>query len=390
MAAAAVASREAATVASRGAAARTLGALALANARYWPTVAPRVRSQLGRWSERARAIEEPELRALALAKLRLEGLNAQAAAIAATLAPRPHRAPATRAIVALELLYDYLDGVTERRLADPLGDGARLYGAFVGAFDERAPLPASAGGEDAYARALAQTVRDGLAQLPARAAVAETAQLCAQRAAQAQVRMHAVAALGHEPLAQWAREQARAGSLGWREQARAGSLGWDARARESRLGWREQLAGAAASVLTLHALIAAAADPATTSSDAQRIDEAYVAICALATLLDGIVDREADIASGRRSYASLYDEEPLLANALAGLVREGAAACARLRNGAHHLMTLAAVVAFWSTAPGARRALASPAYAALRIELGSLVFGPAVVMRAWRAGRRIG
>ncbi|HVR04804.1 MAG TPA: DUF2600 family protein, partial [Solirubrobacteraceae bacterium] len=178
--------------------------------------------------------------------------------------------------------------------------------------------------------------------------------------------------------------------LGWREQARAGSLGWDARARESRLGWREQLAGAAASVLTLHALIAAAADPATTSSDAQRIDEAYVAICALATLLDGIVDREADIASGRRSYASLYDEEPLLANALAGLVREGAAACARLRNGAHHLMTLAAVVAFWSTAPGARRALASPAYAALRIELGSLVFGPAVVMRAWRAGRRIG
>lgn len=363
--------------------ARVLGALALANARFWSTVAPPVRAQLRDWRACAEAIEDDELRALALAKLRAEGLNAHAAAIAATVAPRAHRPAAVRAIVALELLFDYLDGVTERPLGDPVADAERLYGAFVWAFQPAVGNAGSAGSRgpgapeshderepaagDDYAHKLAAVVRDGLAELPAREAIAAAAHECALRAVQAQARMHAVAAYGTEPLAQWARGQVRG----------------------DRLGWRERLAGSAASVLTLHALIAAAADPATTSAEARQIDAAYVHLCALATLLDGIVDREADRAAGRLSYASLYPQDAELASALTTLAREGARACSRLRNSAHHLMTLAAVVAYWQTAPGARRALSDPAYAALRIEVGSLVFAPAVVMRAWRVGRRI-
>src|SRR6185437_1289597 len=67
--------------------ARALVALALANARYWTSVALQVRRELRCWEHRARAIEDPELRVLALSKLRGEGFNAEAAAMAATLAP---------------------------------------------------------------------------------------------------------------------------------------------------------------------------------------------------------------------------------------------------------------------------------------------------------------
>src|ERR1700722_2590058 len=100
-------------------AARVLAAFALANARYWMYVARQVHRQMRHWEERAQAIEDPELRALALEKLRTEGFNAEAAAMAATIAPRAMRGQAVRAIVALELLFDYLDGLTERPHSDP-------------------------------------------------------------------------------------------------------------------------------------------------------------------------------------------------------------------------------------------------------------------------------
>src|ERR1700735_2167569 len=103
-------------------AARALAAFALANARYWTGVAGHVRREMCHWQTRAQAIGDPELRALALAKLSTEGFNAEAAAIDATIAPRATRRQAVRAIVALELLFDYLDGLTERPCTDPLGE----------------------------------------------------------------------------------------------------------------------------------------------------------------------------------------------------------------------------------------------------------------------------
>ena len=90
-------------------------ALALANVRFWPTVAPLVGVQFKKWEQRARAIEHPALQALALAKLREEKFNAEVAATLATLAPREHRGVVVEAIVAYEVMYDYLDGLTEPR-----------------------------------------------------------------------------------------------------------------------------------------------------------------------------------------------------------------------------------------------------------------------------------
>ncbi len=338
-------------------------ALLTANIRYWTGVAPLARAQLRRWERRARAIEDPELQALALAKLRGEGFNAEAAAILATLAPRQKRGHVVEAIVALEILFDYLDGLTERPTPDPLGEGNRLFAAFTRALEPGAV--SSKGEQPSYLEELSGTVSQALAQLPAARAIAQVARRSAARSAQAQIRMHATPALGTTQLREWASAEA---------------AGTD-------MEWRELLAGAAASVLALHALIAAAADPRTTQQDAIEIEAAYLSICALPTLLDGLIDGERDRSAGVRSYTALYTEEEL-APTLAGIARKAATKAASLRNGAFHRMTLAGAVAYYTSAPEAGSAFAKPIARRVQAELHPQILPLLAIMRTWRLAKR--
>jgi tetraprenyl-beta-curcumene synthase len=359
-----------------------LAALALANARYWSSTAGAARAQLRHWRERAERIDDPAMRALALAKLRDEGFNAQAAAVLATVAPRPYRLETVRAIVALELLFDCLDGFTEDLAGDdPVGAGERLFEPFVAAVDpgrgtvgvfsleqnNRAKGGVKGGvGASEYLQELSETVREAVATLPAFAAVAPVAHECALRTAQAQVRMHAATQIGRPQLAEWGRARARGGQL----------------------GWREYLASSAAAVLTQHALIAAACDPRTSTADARRIDRAYMSVCAVVTLLDCVVDQSADEQEGKLAYITLYEDRELLALALAQTAADAARRCAALPTGAHHLMTLAGGIAYWASDPAAREQPAAATIAPLRRELRALIAPPMLVMRAWRAAKR--
>ncbi len=379
-------------------AARTGLALAVANVRYWSTVAPVVRRELRRWEQRARAIDDPELRPLALRKLRGEGFHAEAAAMCATLAPRRHRRDATEAIVALELLFDYLDGLTERPSADPLGEGEQLFVAYTDALtagsernggepgldnDDRSPCaisPATDGGDThsddrrlqdgGYLQELSGAVRGALQRLPAAGAIAEVARASAARSAQAQTRMHAAPALGVAQVEEWARREAEGTGL----------------------GWRELLAGAASSVLALHALIAAAADPRTTPVQAGEIEAAYLSTCTVLTLLDGLVDHDRDMRSveaDRPGYLSFYEDRDKLARTLTDAARRAMRQTRALRNGSHHAITLVGVVAYYTSDPGARGELAAPIVERLRHELSPLIYPTLVVMRAWRAAKRV-
>jgi tetraprenyl-beta-curcumene synthase len=349
-----------------------MAALCVANLRYLRTVAPAIGVGLAHWRVRAQAIEDPQLRALALRKLDDEGFNAEAGAMLATLAPVAQRAQVVEAIVALELLFDLLDGLTERPLLDPLADGRELFAPFVDALRVGPVLgEAFVGGscDDGYMSELSAVVRRALLTLPATAAVLDVALLTAERAAEAQVRMHAVPACGGAQLERWARAQAHASG---------GSL-----------GWREQLAGSAASVLTVHALIVAAADRNTTSADAEQIGEAYLPVCALVTLLDGVLDREQDRQEGQVGYLSVYPEPGLPAQALPALARRAAAQAAAMPDGAHHLAMLAGVVAYYASAPRARAPLVRSATAGLRRALAPLIFPALAAMRLWRLTRRL-
>jgi tetraprenyl-beta-curcumene synthase len=348
-------------------------ALGVANGRYWPTVWPVLQAELRRWERRAEAIEDPELRTLALEKLHDERFNAEVAGTLATLAPRVQRRSVIEAIVALEVLYDYLDGLTERPSPDPLADGDALFAAFMDAIDMSARVVDGeyfrhrpGRGDGGYLDDLSAATRAALGRLPARVAVAEVAQRTAARCSQAQVHIHAAAQLGDEQLEAWAQREAQGTGL----------------------GWRELLAGSASSVLAIHALIAAAAGPRTTPEDASAIEATYLSICVLITVLDSLVDWQADTIANQPSFIRFYEDREQLAETLASATRRAVGQAAALADGPHHVMTLAGIVAYYASAPGARSDLASPVAARLRHELAPVIHPALAVMRSWRLAKR--
>ena len=119
-----------------------------------------------------------ELRALALHTLQEEGFAAEVAATLATLTPRRHRTAAIRGIVALEVMYDYLDGLTEQPTPDPLANGRQLFKAFTDALDPSGQPDEDyyrhhpCGSDGGYLQELAATVSEALACLPKAGALA--------------------------------------------------------------------------------------------------------------------------------------------------------------------------------------------------------------------------
>ncbi len=342
------------------------GSLLLASGRYWGFVAPLVQKELRRWRRRALAIGEPQLRELALAKLDGERFNAEAGAMLATFAPAAGRADVVRAIVALQLLFDLLDGLTERPSQDPIADGQGLFSAFIAAVQgSEQTIGSSPPGHDSYLQELSGAVHDAVGRLPSWDAVAEIAAAYAQRAAQAQIRMHATPLLGTAQLMHWAQ----------------------AEAAETDLHWRELSAGAASSVLVVHALIAIAADSATSTAQAAEIAQAYLSICVLLTLLDSLSDGEKDAQAGEHGYVSLYDDPRQLTQSLAALADRAVSEARGLPHPARHTMILSGVVAYYVSAPGARGAFAGPYVTALRRGLWPLISPALLVMRCWRLAR---
>lgn len=346
-------------------------ALVSANVRYWSGIAPKVHRELRRWREQASVIPDPRLRAIAIDKLHAEHFNAQVAATLATTVPPRHRNRVVVAIVALEVLYDYLDGLTEAPATDPLRDRARAYRAFAAIFD--GDPPASDAGEKPYAsdggyvRALCAVAKGAIAALPSASAVASAGRRAAKRCAAAQVHVHATAQLGAGQLEQWARECA---------------------AVEQRRDWREYLAGAVASVLAVHALIAAAGNDAVGEQQADAIDAAYLSISALSTVLDSLIDHERDVRAGDPWLVRLYGDPRALGATLPDVAGRAIEQVRRLPDSAHHLMTLSGVVAYYSSAPEARQGATGRSVLALHRELRPIIFPTLTVMRIWRLAKK--
>lgn len=351
------------------------GALALMSALYWSTVAPRSRRQMRRWHERAQAIPDPNLRAIALAKLSEERFNLQTAPTFATLAPRKQRSHAIEAIIALQVIYDYLDGLSEQPAPDPLRNARELFHALSDAVSpRRAPQrdyyryhPNCEDG--GYLQALVAAVQSALAQLPACAAISELTAAAAARCGEAQARAHAVPRHGAAQLEDWAIE----------------------RSAHEAVSWRELLAGAASAVIAMHALIAAAADPRTTREQAARIEGFHRSTCALATILDGLADRAQDERSGEAQigYLRYFSDDELLSAELASIARRAMSAAADVPHAGHHLMTLAGVVAYYTSALRAGEDSSKAIVAPVRHELQPLIAPMSAFMRAWRLAKRL-
>jgi tetraprenyl-beta-curcumene synthase len=349
-------------------------ALAVAQGRYWTSVAPLVRRLLRIWEARASEILDPHLNYLAVEKLRNERFNVEVAAMIATIAPAEHRERAVEAIVALQVMYDFLDALTEQPAPNRIRDGLQQSGAFLDALcvstprkgDYYAHYPGGCG-DAGYLEELALTVRDALRGLPAVESVSQGLSACAARCAEAQVRIHAVPEAGLRQLEQWAESEAR----------------------NTELQWREWLFGAMGSVVAAHALIALAADRRATMAQARQLDSTYLSLCVLTTALDHLVDHESDVLTGEESYLYLYPSRQDLASQIVLVTRRVLERVREIPNGPHHAMILSGVVAYYTSQPGAMGKFARPVTTHVRDQLRPLITPTLATLHVWRVAKRL-
>jgi tetraprenyl-beta-curcumene synthase len=353
--------------------ARAAAALVRANARYWPTVLPHVHSGLRHWERLAQEIPDPSLRGLALTKIADERFNTEVAATLATLAPRRHRSEAIEAIVALQVMYDYLDGLSEEPAPDPLANSRRLFSAFTISLTPerlervdyyRGHPRADDGG---YLEALVAACQGAFRRLPGADVVAPVARKAALRCGESQTRTHAIEALGTAQLAAWATTAAEGTGLRW---------------------W-EYTAGATASILSVHALIAAAADGRTAAADAGSLDTAYLYISAVSTLLDSLIDHRRDVEEGNHSFVDYYEDENAMVERIEAIAARAASEGSRIDNGGHHRMTAAGVAAYYLSAPATREGPGRAVKARVVRELRPLIVPVLGIFRLWRLSKAV-
>jgi tetraprenyl-beta-curcumene synthase len=354
---------------------RELRALVGVMARFWIVVLPLARTELRGWRARAAAIPDPGLRAQALTTLDSERLSAAGAALFAATAPRTRRRAAralVRALVAYQVICDYLDTLAEQPSADPIANGARLHRALVDAVDD-APHADHYGlhrarEDGGYLAALVGACRAGCATLPAWDAVRA---LAVGEAARNEVQgiNHAPADVREPALRRWARAA--------RADAAAGDAAWF------------ELAAAGSSSLAVLALIAAAADPATGAAGAERVRTAYFPwVEALSTLLDSVADRERDLRSGELSFVGQHPSQPAAAARLAQVAARALAGARDLPRGERHVVLVAGMIAMHLSDPGARLPWARPVTEAVLDAADTPAMAPLLaVLRVWRRAR---
>lgn len=294
---------------------------------YWTVVFPAVRRELARWRELAATIPDARLRTLALSTLDEEGGLAEGAAIFATLvADRRARRQLVTLLVAWQVAYDYLDTLGEELAASTPGEDANRYAILASVLDATVDYSVPTDKDGGYLARLLACCRACITALPSVDVVGPFAVRAARRCAEGQALTHAVASDGVEPLRQWALAQAGTDGFLW----------WE-------------IAAGAISSLGVHALLATAALPHATATDAARVDAAYFpSICALSTLLDSTID-EADDAGTTNHRCTAYYEDPAQASARLETVTRIAAASARgLSHGRGHAVILAGMTAYYA------------------------------------------
>jgi tetraprenyl-beta-curcumene synthase len=340
-------------------------------ARYWLGILPLVRRELRHWERQAQAIPDRTLRSQAVTTLRDERLNAEAAAVFATLVPRARWPTLVPLLVAFQVMYDYLDTVGEDPVVDPLRNGLQLHRALAAALDPGMP-PVDYyalhphGDDGGYLDALVARCRTALPDLPAAAVALPHARRAAVRCSEGQSYTHAAMREGHAALAAWAAGQDRA--PGYR--------------------WWEVAAGAISSV-GVYALLAAASDPLTTLDEVARVDAAYFPpICALSTLLDSLIDREPDTLTANHSCFAQYGSHHEAADRLCQIALEAARAARGLRHGARHGAIVAGVVGYYLSAVEADNDAGQLILQRLADSLGFTLTGVLATMRLRRRIRR--
>jgi tetraprenyl-beta-curcumene synthase len=342
--------------------------------RYWLQVFPAARAAQRRLRARAESIPDPLLRRDALISHHDKGFNSEGLAALAVLAPAPQRAAVARSLAAYQLMLDYLDCVSERPAEDPVANGLCLHHAFEVALDPDAAHEdyyalAPHGDDDGYLVALIETCRAPLRALPsypaAHGALLHQARLCRE----SQSLNHALPLVpGRERLAEWADRTASESGVG------------------EGFAWWELVAAAAASSLTVGALLALAAAPGASEVDARRVESAYFPWASgLNALLDSLVDLDED--PDGASHLRRYGSPKRAAERLQTIASGARLRVSALPEGELHEAIFAAMGALYLAEPEAWRRGREPISCAVFSELGRFA-RPSLIIHLLRRGGR--
>jgi tetraprenyl-beta-curcumene synthase len=329
-----------------------------------------VRREVGRWHARALAIEDGAARRDALVAERAKRPLTNGAAFFGTLAPR--RDPGLlRLLVAFQTLANYLDVVSERDARERGARPAAWMALMSCAVDRERPWPPAARvpspADHGFVDALVTTCRDGCARLPRYAE--------AREALARETRRSGALDLEHEPEPGRRAELLRAFSrleYGGRQE----------------LAWWELTAGAS-SLLTAIAVLALAADEATTTDDLRGAADAYRWVATCSALLDNLVDGRDDVVNNTNNYLALYPSGAEAADRLAELIDRSFLEVSRLRGQDRHRLIVAMMTAMFLSSANLREpSLRAPA----RMLVGSggtLTRALLPPLVAWRATHRL-
>lgn len=319
------------------------------------------------WRERAAAIPDERLRADALHAIDNKRGHTDGAALFWTL-PTRRDLGLLRLLVAFEVIYDYLDNVSERGASAGVDNSQHLFTALVDALDpDVAPSdyyrfhPWSDDG--GYLRSLVDACRAGCLGLPGFEAVRPFIQLEASRLPVLAINHELNAEQRQTALRLWAHEQ----------------FGLD-----HGLHWWELTAAASQSVVTF-TLLALAADPHTTHADAAATHAAYFPWFAYAvTMLDAYVDQDEDERSGAHSYIGYYPSKQAAVARLSESVERSAERLLELPHGRRHAVMLGCMVAMYLSKDSASTPAMRTTTALIRMAGGSLTTMLVPVLRVWR------
>jgi len=349
-------------------------ALARASARELIWGLRLVSKEVEGWRAQAAQIPDPELRADALMAIRRKRGNINGAGLFWTLPDRRNR-DLLAALVAYEILADFLDCVSERSAEEGVANGHQLHLALVQALEPGAEISDyyrhhHTREDGGYVRALVESCRAHCAALPG---YQEVRPFLLRAAG-----LSAVLAINHEPDPAL-REQAL------REWDDVHSVEQPGRERDiSGQAWYERTAGASA-WLTVLAMLALAAEPEHASSGAAQTYAAYLDwIAPAGAMLDSYGDIAEDAAGGEHSYIAHYPNLDVAVERVSELVRRARSEARALGGGARHDVIAACMIAFYLSKDSVRAPEMRQSTRKLRRAGGPLVALLAPVLRVWR------
>jgi tetraprenyl-beta-curcumene synthase len=283
--------------------------------------------------------------------------------------PQRRSARLLRLLVAYELIWDFLDSVSEHGAHAGIANGRQLHLAIREAVDPSAPvsdyyLHHPWRDDGGYLRALVEACRDGCRALPSYSLVRE---LVVHEARRAEVQ-----AINHHPDPVERELELRRWVAG--EFAQGGE----------RASWWE-LSGAASAPLVIHALLALASDPRCSERDAARVHAAYCPwLGATTTMLDSYVDQMEDRDNGDHSYVSHYPDSENAIASIRTLVETSVTETRALPGGHRHAIIAAAMIAMYLSKDTARSPQLHAGTSAFIRAGGSLTRLLLPILRVWR------